>query len=213
MQATEEKSIWCLDAMDCHGEGSCDWLHLCPQHSLKKACYVAHVLQDIFGHFGYPFVFHTDNGKEFTGQAILQTLSEMNPNILTITGRPRKPNDHGSVESMNKLVKQVINSILAEHRIHGENPNWMEILGNVASSINLQCGRGKYNIPAYTAVFGCTYNQDDSTTKEEARQCWTLTKRLKVRLTLYLIACIMKSYDISYVTQHTIIAFERRRIQ
>ena len=37
----------------------------------KTAKFVAHVLQSFFGHVGYPFIFHTDNGKEFTGKNVL----------------------------------------------------------------------------------------------------------------------------------------------
>ncbi len=95
-----------------------------------------HVLQQMFGIVGYPFIFHTDNGKEFMGRAILNHLHCMNANILTITGYPRKPNDQGSVKSMNKTVKRVLNAVLAERRLKGENPNWTEVLGSIASVIN-----------------------------------------------------------------------------
>lgn len=150
----------------------------------KKARFVAHVLQSFFGHIGYPFIFHTDNGKEFVGKEILKCLRTLNPNILTVTGRPRVPRDQGSVESMNKTVKRVIQAELAERRTRGENPNWTEILGCVASSVNSQCGRGKYEVPSYNAVFGCCYHQEVNVTKEEARQCWTLGERLKVSSSL-----------------------------
>ena len=140
----------------------------------KRARYVGHVLQQMFGIISYPFIFHTDNGKEFTGRAILSHLCRMNPNILTITGHPRKPNDQGSVESMNKTVKRVLNAVLAEKRLKGENPNWTEVLGSIAAAINVQYGHGKYDVAAYTSVFGCHYNQEVSTSKEEVRQCWTL---------------------------------------
>jgi hypothetical protein len=73
---------------------------------------------------------------------------------------------------------------LAERRTRGENPNWTEILGCVASSVNSQCGRGKYEVPSYNAVFGCCYHQEVNVTKEEARQCWTLGERLKVSSSL-----------------------------
>ena len=81
----------------------------------------------LFGLIGYPAIFHTDNGKEFTARSILQFLRRVNPNILTVTGRPRKPSDQGSVERMNRLVKRVIGSELAERRMAGENPNWTEV--------------------------------------------------------------------------------------
>jgi hypothetical protein len=40
------------------------------------------------------------------------------------SGRPRRPSDQGSVENMNKLVKRVLGSTLAERRLAGEDPNW-----------------------------------------------------------------------------------------
>ena len=105
----------------------------------------------------------------------------LNHNIITVTGWPQVPRDQGSVESMNKTIKRVMQAELAERRMRGENPNWTEILGSIASAVNSQCGRGKYAVPSYNAVFGCTYHQDISVTKEEARQCWTVSERLKVR--------------------------------
>jgi hypothetical protein len=49
---------------------------------------VVYRLQEIFGSIDYPKIFHIDNGKEFTGKLILQFLCNLNPNILTVTGRP-----------------------------------------------------------------------------------------------------------------------------
>ena len=89
----------------------------------KSARFVAHVLQSFFGHVGYPFIFHTDNGKEFIGKEILKCLRIISPCILTVTGRPRVPRDQGSVESMNKTVKRVIQAELVEHRIRGDSQN------------------------------------------------------------------------------------------
>jgi len=73
----------------------------------KKAKYVDHELDLIFGIIGYPAIFHTDNGKEFLAKLILKILKELNPYIVTVTGRPHTPRDQGSVESMNKLIKVV----------------------------------------------------------------------------------------------------------
>ena len=89
----------------------------------KTANFVAHRLQEAFGILGYPSIFHTDNGKEFTARRILRFLRSISPSIITVTGRPRQPSDQGSVESMNKLVKRLIGSELAERRAAGENPN------------------------------------------------------------------------------------------
>jgi hypothetical protein len=86
---------------------------------------------------------------------------------------------------MNKTVKRVMQAELAERRLMGENPNRTEILGSIASSINSQCGRGKYEVPSYNAVFGSSYHQEVNVTKEEARQCWTLAERLQVRILFF----------------------------
>ena len=66
---------------------------------------------------GYPKKFHADNGKEFTAKCVLQLLRNLNPNILTVTGCLRRPRDQGSVKNVNKLVKRILGSILAERRI------------------------------------------------------------------------------------------------
>jgi hypothetical protein len=104
---------------------------------------IAYKLQEIFGIIGYPKIFHTDNGKEFTAKVVLKVLREMNPHIYTVTGCPHHPSDQGSVDSMNKLVKRILGTLLTERRLAGDNPNWTEVLGMVAATINSQHGRGK----------------------------------------------------------------------
>ena len=94
----------------------------------KQAHLIAYKLQEIFGFIGYPKNFHTDNGKEFTAKCVLQFLRNLNPNIVTVTGRPRRPRDQGSVENVNKLIMRILGSILAERRLAGQNPNWTELL-------------------------------------------------------------------------------------
>jgi len=64
----------------------------------KRPKYVAWYLERLFAVVGYPKIFHTDNGNEFTANEIIQFLKSINPGILSVTGRPRKPNDQGSVE-------------------------------------------------------------------------------------------------------------------
>ena len=119
--------------------------------ALPRKCphLVAYKLQEYFELIGYPKIFHTDNGKEFTAKEILQFLRQLNPNILSVTGRPRHPRDQGSVENTNKLVKRILGSVLAERTKAGENPNWTEVLGMVAATINTQHGRSSYDVSAY----------------------------------------------------------------
>jgi transposase InsO family protein len=69
-------------------------------------------LQENFGIIGYPKIFHTDNGKEFTAKVVFKVLHKMSPTICTVAGRPRHPSDQGSIKSMNKLVKRILGTLL-----------------------------------------------------------------------------------------------------
>ncbi len=89
----------------------------------KRASFVAFELSKLFGFIGYPAIFHTDNGKEFTALEILNVLRTMSSSIITVTGRPRTPRDQGSVESMNKLVKRALMNIISERRTLGGDAN------------------------------------------------------------------------------------------
>ena len=167
----------------------------------KRPKLIAYRLQEIFGLIGYPKIFHTDNGKEFTAKEILTFLRQLNPNILAVTGRPRRPSDQGSVENMNKLVKRVLGSILAERRLAGENPNWTELLGAVAATINSQAGRGKNDVTSYEAVFGYLFNHQYSCTKEDARKCWTVNDIVHVTNDTEFKDNVTKEYNLSNVDE------------
>ena len=146
----------------------------------KRPDLIAYKLQEIFGLIGYPKIFHTDNEKEFTTKSILKFLRHLNPNVLTVTGRPRRPRNQGSIENMNKFVKRVLEMVLSERREAGENPNWTEVLGSVAATINSKHGRGKNKVFSYEAVFGHQFNHALSCSKDEAHRCWTVTEHMQV---------------------------------
>jgi hypothetical protein len=57
---------------------------------------------------GYPTIFHTDNGNEFTAHLILNMIADINPAILTVTGRPCTPRDQGSVERQPNHQESVV---------------------------------------------------------------------------------------------------------
>jgi hypothetical protein len=105
---------------------------------------------------------------------ILEFLRQLNPNILAVTGRPRRPRDQGA------LVKRVLGSVLPERCQSGENPNWTKVLGSVASVINSQCDWGGNNVNPYEAVFGQIFDHPFSCNKAEARRCWTMDDRMNV---------------------------------
>ena len=146
----------------------------------KKASYVAYELDRIFGLIGYPAIFHTDNGKEFTAKEILVLLKEYSSSIITVTGRPRTPSDQGSVESMNKLVERIIQDLENEERLKGKQPNWTGLLGRAMQTINSKCGRGKYDVQPYMAVFGQNYHQQISCSISDMRTCNTIEERLNL---------------------------------
>ena len=80
----------------------------------KMAKYVVYELEKYFGLVGYPTIFHTDNGNEFTAKIIIDMLKLINPSILTVTGRPRTPRDQGSIEQTNKTIKRMLSDLLAD---------------------------------------------------------------------------------------------------
>jgi hypothetical protein len=120
----------------------------------KRSNLIAYKLQEIVGIIGYPMKFHTDNGKEFTAKVVLEFFRDLNPNILAVTGRPRRPSDQGSAENMNEFVKRTLGTVLSKYRLVGKDRNWTGVLGSIASAINLQHGRGKHDVSAYEAVYG-----------------------------------------------------------
>jgi transposase InsO family protein len=137
----------------------------------KQANLVVCKLEEIFAVIGYPKIMHSDNGKEFRAKIIVELLHNLNPNILSVYGRPRYPQDRGSVESMNKFVKRNIGSVLAECRLLGKNPNWTEVLGSVAAAINSQHGCCTDNVSLFKAVYRQVLDHELSCTKEKACQC------------------------------------------
>ena len=144
---------WLMNTKD-HTTGLC---HLCALPR-KRPKYVAHELSKLFGFVGYPNIFHTDNGNEFTANDILDLLKKFNSAIVTVTGRPRTPRDQGSVENSNRWVKTVLSNVEEEARIKGENDNWTALLGRVMSAMNKQVGKGANKASAYDAVFGMPYD-------------------------------------------------------
>jgi hypothetical protein len=49
---------------------------------------IAYKLQEIFGIIGYPKIFHTDNGKEFTAKVVLKFLREILPTSTLLPAVP-----------------------------------------------------------------------------------------------------------------------------
>ena len=140
----------------------------------KKAKYVAFELEKYFGIVGYPTIFHTDNGNEFTARVVIDILQDMNPSILTVTGRPRTPRDQGSVERANQTIKRIVADVRSERRKEGRDDNWTLLLGLITSQLNTHSSRQVNSVPAYNAVFGADYHIMTSCSIENARSCKTI---------------------------------------
>jgi transposase InsO family protein len=146
----------------------------------KRPIYVTYELQMLFGMIGFPYIFHTDNGKEFIAAEVLRLLKSISPAITTVTGRPRTPNDQGSVENMNRIVKRLIQNCEEEERQRGGVPNWSMYLGRIMAAINSMEQRGKYNVSAYEAVFGLQYSGSEHCSLTDLRKCNTVEERLNL---------------------------------
>jgi hypothetical protein len=73
----------------------------------KTAEQVAVELDFHFSYGGYPIIFQSDNGSEFKAE-VLKALKRLNSFIYTVNGRPRQPQEQGSVENVNKCVKRIL---------------------------------------------------------------------------------------------------------
>ena len=107
----------------------------------KHAKYIAYKLDKYFGLVGYPTIFRTDNGNEFTAKVVVNMLKNINPSILTVTGQPRTPRDQGSIERANKNVKRMLSDLCANRRKEGLNDDWTNLLGRLTSNLNSFHGR------------------------------------------------------------------------
>jgi len=137
---------------------------------------VTAALDYIFGLIGFPNIFHTDNGNEFTAKEILKMLKELCPSTTTVTGRPGKPSDQGSVENMNKLAKRILHSIEQEECLKGRIPNWTRPLGRMMGTVNSQKQKGANAVANYDVVCGMSHSGHQDALSEPAvlRQCETL---------------------------------------
>ncbi len=118
--------------------------------------------------------------SRFKAKIVLELLHKINPNILSVYGQPRCPQDQGSVESMNKFVKRNIGAILSKRKMIGKNSNLTEVIGSVAAAINSQHGCCMDDVSSSKAVYGQVLHHQFSCSKEEACQCWTVPQRPKV---------------------------------
>ena len=109
--ANEQRNVygqvmqWIMVVKD-HFTGLVCYLRSIPNENAKYVCFE---LNSLFGLIGYPHIFHTDNGSEFTAEQVVGMLKRWNQTKLTVTGRPRKPSDQVSVENIKRLACETFN--------------------------------------------------------------------------------------------------------
>ena len=99
----------------------------------KQADYKTHELEKLFGFVGYPHIFHTNNGKEFTASVVAGQLKVNNPTCAIGMGHLCTPCDQGYVEKGNKIVQWVLKCIKDKHVLSGLVDKWASFLGQVTS--------------------------------------------------------------------------------
>ena len=129
--------------------------------AFKRAGLVAQELYTLFCDVGWPLIFQSDNGKEFTAK-VTEALFKLNPFVITVWGRARKPSDQGSVERLNQQIKRAICSVIEDLRMKNSdkdyNPSWLEVLPRVAAGLNNTVSSASGLVTPYMHVFGVDYD-------------------------------------------------------
>ena len=130
----------------------------------KSAAEVAHELGHYYSMFGYPIIFHTDNGTEFKAE-VLQKLKELNPVCFTVKGKPRTPREQGSVERSNSDIKAIIAKSVKEKRDSVTNPeekkkiSWTTEYQLAMRSVNASKSKGLGQVTPYEHIFSMHYHE------------------------------------------------------
>ncbi|KAG7348230.1 integrase core domain containing protein [Nitzschia inconspicua] len=155
-------------------------LSYCKPIPRKQPIFVAEVLCCIFGLIGAPKLLHSDNGNEFTSQELIEAIKDLDEDILSVFGRPRKPNDQGSVKIRNKMVKSVLSDVQDEQRRKGKTTNWTTLMEHLMGCLNSHELRGANDTSAYETVFGVPYHENLLCHIDEMRRCTTLEQRVRI---------------------------------
>ncbi|KAG7340013.1 integrase core domain containing protein [Nitzschia inconspicua] len=139
-------------------------LSYCEAIPRKQPIIVAEVLCRIFGLIGAPKLLHSDNGNEFTSEELIEAVKDLDEDILSVFGRPRKPNDQGSVEIRNKMVKSVLFDIIDEQKRRGKTTSWPMLMGHLMGCINSH----EFNALVRTLMKEITWSAEENS---ERRKC------------------------------------------
>lgn len=93
------RALKCLTIVD---DATHEAIAVTPEHAMGGQ-YVVRVLEKLCAPRGYPKIIRTDNGKEFTGKAMLTWAHEKQITLRLI--EPGKPNQNAYVESFNGRLR------------------------------------------------------------------------------------------------------------
>jgi transposase InsO family protein len=104
----------------------------------KTAENVADILRThIFPYFGVPRILHSDNGREFINQVIVNLLKEWHSNIQLISGRPRHPQSQGLVERAHQTLHKKLATEISTSGMKA--PPWNEWLPKIICKSVFSC--------------------------------------------------------------------------
>ena len=98
----------------------------------KTAEEVVNQLFDIFCLLGSPHILQSDNDREFKNVDLARMVRELWSRCRIVHGKPRHPQSQGSVERVNKEIKNVLGSLMRK----AKNDNWVKFVPLVQYSIN-----------------------------------------------------------------------------
>ncbi|XP_076049296.1 KRAB-A domain-containing protein 2-like [Oratosquilla oratoria] len=114
----------------------------------KRAAEVAYQLLDIFLLLGAPEILQSDNGSEFTASVITE-LKLLWPDLVMVHGKPRHPQNQGSVERANCDIKDMLVAWLGDN----QTTDWVVGLKFVQFQKNSSYHSGIKRSP-FAALFG-----------------------------------------------------------
>ncbi|XP_053545703.1 KRAB-A domain-containing protein 2 [Bombina bombina] len=115
----------------------------------KRADEVAYNLLDIFLLFDTPSILHSDNGRKFCNK-ILDSVTQLWPEIKMVNGKPRHSQSQGSVERANQDIENMLTTWMADNQTN----KWSEGVQFVQFMKNHAYHSAIKRSP-YEAMFGC----------------------------------------------------------
>jgi hypothetical protein len=120
----------------------------------KSAAEVADKLRELFFVFGPPRILHSDNGREFVSNVIVE-LKNLFPDMVFIRGRPRHPQSQGCIERANGVLCDALGKWLSTNN----SSSWSSALLPVVYGINTRRSHVT-KTTTYEVIFGQSPRSD-----------------------------------------------------